>query len=148
MFQRYNATFSQQIELRRVMTWPGLASAAKVGEIKLKELRQKAVNALGELFKLRDFHTVILKCAGPISLVQLCVDHYIASVTHEDAAASSTVDNDQGENNNAADDSLAPENVPPDHNSAHSYTAFLGHYYIYYYVLYHLSLLLATRKIL
>lgn len=113
--------------LRRVLTWPGLSSSAKVGEIKLKELRQKALNALGELFRLQDFHTVVLKCAGPISILQLCIDHYINAVTTKAALASSSDDQtsklshgEQDKSNGDDPESDSPDKVPPDSSAGSS----------------------------
>ncbi|XP_045130030.1 uncharacterized protein LOC123515488 isoform X2 [Portunus trituberculatus] len=68
---------SIQGQINRYITWPGQACAYKVGEIKIKELRQKAQNALGSLFRLSDFHDVLLSCVGPLNIVEECVVSYI-----------------------------------------------------------------------
>lgn len=66
-----------QGEINRYITWPGQACAYKIGEIKIKELRQKAQNALGSLFHLSDFHNVLLGCMGPVKILEECVTNYI-----------------------------------------------------------------------
>ncbi|RXG68703.1 hypothetical protein Avbf_04757, partial [Armadillidium vulgare] len=63
--------------IQRIVTWPGEACSAKVGEIKIKELRQRAENALGTLFDLDEFHNVLLKCTSSLNVVQKCVTHFI-----------------------------------------------------------------------
>ncbi|KAK8399253.1 hypothetical protein O3P69_003398 [Scylla paramamosain] len=70
-------------EVNRYITWPGQACAYKVGEIKIKELRQKAQNALGSLFRLSDFHDVLLGCIGPLKIVEECVASYIEQTNLE-----------------------------------------------------------------
>lgn len=65
------------MEINRYITWPGQACAYKIGEIKIKELRQKAQNALGSLFRLSDFHNVLLGCMGPVKILEECVTNYI-----------------------------------------------------------------------
>ncbi|MPC25320.1 hypothetical protein E2C01_018426 [Portunus trituberculatus] len=74
---------SFQGEVNRYITWPGQACAYKVGEIKIKELRQKAQNALGSLFRLSDFHDVLLSCIGPLKIVEECVASYIEQTNLE-----------------------------------------------------------------
>ncbi|XP_041368078.1 uncharacterized protein LOC121382616 [Gigantopelta aegis] len=54
-------------EVNRYMTWPGQACAYKVGELKLKELRQKASTQLGSRFDVKEFHSIVLN-NGPVPL--------------------------------------------------------------------------------
>jgi uncharacterized protein (DUF885 family) len=48
-------------EIERYMAIPGQALSYKIGALKIKELRNKYTSALGEKFKLADFHDQILK---------------------------------------------------------------------------------------
>ncbi|MGB5450335.1 MAG: DUF885 family protein, partial [Woeseiaceae bacterium] len=64
----------------RYIVMPGQATAYKVGMMKILELRQKAMNELGDRFDLRDFHDVVLKNgAVPMDILERIVDQYIAA---------------------------------------------------------------------
>ncbi|MDQ7050102.1 MAG: DUF885 domain-containing protein [Enterobacterales bacterium] len=65
-------------EIERYIVMPGQACAYKVGMMKILELRQKAKDALGDRFDLRDFHDVVLKNgAVPLDILEEFVDNYI-----------------------------------------------------------------------
>lgn len=66
-------------ELWRYITWPGQATAYKIGMIKVMELRQRAETALGDRFDLKAFHNVVLGNGSvPLEILEQLVDAYIA----------------------------------------------------------------------
>jgi uncharacterized protein (DUF885 family) len=74
-------------EVNRYMTWPGQALAYKVGELKIRELRTRAEEALGADFDLRKFHDTVLENGSiPLSVLEEHVERWIAA---ELAAAAS-----------------------------------------------------------
>ena len=67
-----------QRELTRYSVWPGQASAYYVGFLKILELRQRAMDALGEGFDLKAFHRVLVgNGAMPLEVMEGFVDAYI-----------------------------------------------------------------------
>jgi uncharacterized protein (DUF885 family) len=69
-------------EVERYMGLPGQACAYKVGQLKILELRDKARQALGPRFNLKDFHAVVLENGGvPLTLLETLVDEWIAKAT-------------------------------------------------------------------
>lgn len=65
-------------EINRYITWPGQALAYKMGEITIKNLREKAETELGEEFDIKEFHDVILsKGTVTMQILEEIVDRYI-----------------------------------------------------------------------
>lgn len=67
-------------EVNRYISWPGQALGYKLGEIRLRELRQKAESTLGPKFSLPRFHDAVLD-QGPVPLNVLSaqIDSWIAA---------------------------------------------------------------------
>ncbi len=66
-------------EVERYIVWPGQATAYKIGMIKILELRDRAEQALGDDFDIKEFHNLILESgAMPLEILEQVVDDYIA----------------------------------------------------------------------
>jgi uncharacterized protein (DUF885 family) len=64
-------------EIERYMVWPGQALSYKIGELKIRELRDKYSKQLGNRFKLSDFHDEFLKDgAMPLSILDRKMDDW------------------------------------------------------------------------
>ncbi|MFN2286233.1 MAG: DUF885 domain-containing protein [Anaerolineae bacterium] len=67
-------------QIWRYITWPGQATAYKIGMIEILEQRQRAMDALGDDFDLKAFHNVVIGSGSvPLELLEGLVDNYIVT---------------------------------------------------------------------
>ena len=66
--------------VERHIVMPSQATAYKIGMLKILELREKAKDALGADFDIREFHEVVISHGAiPLNVLEDFVDEYIAS---------------------------------------------------------------------
>ena len=84
-FMRDNSALSAaniDAEVNRYISWPGQALGYKLGEIRIRALREKAEQTLGEKFDLRRFHDAVLaQGAVPLTVLESQIDLWIKDET-------------------------------------------------------------------
>ena len=67
-------------EVDRYLIMPGQALAYKIGQMKIKELRIKAANELGNHFDIKDYHNEVLKRGAlPLDVFESYINEWIES---------------------------------------------------------------------
>ncbi|MCW5515503.1 DUF885 domain-containing protein [Muriicola sp. Z0-33] len=65
-------------ETDRYISWPGQALSYKIGELKIRELRKRAEEQLGEKFNIREFHEVVLgQGTVTLAILEQRIENYI-----------------------------------------------------------------------
>lgn len=66
--------------IERYIVYPGQATAYMIGKLKIMELRERASEAFGEDFDIRQFHELVLANGPvPLSILEEQVDAWIAA---------------------------------------------------------------------
>jgi uncharacterized protein (DUF885 family) len=69
-----------EAEVERYIAIPGQALGYKIGQIRIRELRDKAQAALGERFDVKEFHSQVLRDGSlPLAVLEAKIDRWIES---------------------------------------------------------------------
>jgi uncharacterized protein (DUF885 family) len=73
-----------QTETDRYISWPAQALSYKLGQLKFRELRERARRELGAKFDIRKFHDEMLNGGAlPLDLLEARTDKWIAAQKRE-----------------------------------------------------------------
>lgn len=79
-------------EIERYMATPGQALSYKIGQLKIRELRTRAEEALGDQFNVKEFHNQVLNSGSlPLVLLEEKINNWIAKEKETNTKALSEV---------------------------------------------------------
>ncbi|WP_420643727.1 DUF885 domain-containing protein [Candidatus Leptofilum sp.] len=82
-FMRDNTGLPERMvqgQIARYIIWPGQATAYKVGMIEIVNLRQQAMEALGDEFDIKAFHNVVIGQGSlPLGILETAVEEWLAN---------------------------------------------------------------------
>ncbi len=82
-----NPGSDNEVEVDRYIAWPGQALGYKLGQLKIKSLRERAQMTLGERFDLRRFHSAVLDNGPlPLALLEQQVDLWLGAAMRSGSA--------------------------------------------------------------
>ncbi|CAB4064486.1 unnamed protein product [Lepeophtheirus salmonis] len=64
---------ANSFSIDRYIVWPGQATSYKIGEMKIRDLRVSLSETLSDRFDIKDFHSAVLDCYGPLHLLERCI---------------------------------------------------------------------------
>lgn len=71
-------------EVERYVVIPAQATSYKIGMLKIIELRQRAIDTLGDQFDIKEFHNIVIGNGSlPLEILERLVDDYIANKTEQ-----------------------------------------------------------------
>ena len=67
-----------RVEIERYIVWPAQATSYKMGMLKILELRDRAINKMGDKFDLKKFHSLVLNHGiVPLFILEDLIDEWI-----------------------------------------------------------------------
>ncbi len=74
--------FSHEVD--RYVVIPAQATSYKIGMLKILELRQRAMDALGDQFDIKEFHNIVIGNGSlPLEILESLIDDYIAAAQNQ-----------------------------------------------------------------
>jgi uncharacterized protein (DUF885 family) len=71
-------------EIDRYIAWPGQALGYKIGQMKIRELRERARERLGKDYDIREYHDMVLRNgAVPLDILEQNVNAWLDSKTQQ-----------------------------------------------------------------
>lgn len=74
--------FSHEVD--RYIVWPAQATGYKIGMLKILELRQRAMDQLGDQFDIKEFHNLVIGNGSlPLEILERLINEYIQTTLNQ-----------------------------------------------------------------